>query len=114
MELEHFQAGEVKEPENGAIAYCYQLKRSINLLIRKCPYCGKKHYHGNGGDKTKPELGSRGPHCSWANLRKAGWTEDKLPPDYILVLESDDIKSNDKEYQYEINKNESNEIPPSN
>jgi hypothetical protein len=34
-------------------------------VIRGCPFCFKRHYHGAGGAEDDPRqfLGSRAPHC---------------------------------------------------
>ena len=29
-----------------------------------CPFCGKFHWHGSGGDNTKSKYGTRVPHCT--------------------------------------------------
>ena len=31
-----------------------------------CPFCGKVHVHGSGGDFTKEDYGYRVPHCGAA------------------------------------------------
>src|SRR4051812_27851107 len=32
------------------------------VTVERCPLCGRKHYHGGGGDET-PGLGYRNSHC---------------------------------------------------
>ncbi len=46
------------------------------LTVLRCPYCGRRHYHGGGNGPT-PLLGFRVPHCL-----------DGPHPDYELVLEA--------------------------
>jgi hypothetical protein len=29
-----------------------------------CPFCGRFHWHGSGGDNTKSKYGTRVPHCT--------------------------------------------------
>lgn len=33
------------------------------LTVPLCPYCGRMHQHGGGGDGPSPFLGSRAAHC---------------------------------------------------
>jgi hypothetical protein len=32
------------------------------VVVERCPFCGRKHYHG-GGDGPEPALGHRVAHC---------------------------------------------------
>ncbi len=45
----------------------------FDLVVLKCPYCGRVHLHG-GGNGEQPILGHRLSHC---------W--ERLPRDYELV-----------------------------
>jgi hypothetical protein len=41
-------------------------------MIPKCPYCGKKHWHGAGDDINEVHrfLGDRVAHCTGAGLKQ--------------------------------------------
>ena len=44
-------------------------------VVQKCPYCGKKHYHGAGGKRDNPLtfLGHRVAHCFGPNADNRGY-----------------------------------------
>jgi hypothetical protein len=44
-----------------------------------CPFCGKVHVHGSGGDFTKEDYGYRVPHC-------------RVTEEYRIVSNADTIR----------------------
>ena len=39
-------------------------KEAVWLLkVAPCPFCGKKHTHGGGGNPAAPDYGLRASHC---------------------------------------------------
>ena len=51
----------------------YEHRDGINLVVKKCPYCGEEHWHGKG-------YGHRVAHCTGRQGNSAG---------YILVEPKD-------------------------
>lgn len=45
------------------IARCVRHRDGVSLVVLACPYCGERHWHGNGGD-LHGEPGHRAQHCS--------------------------------------------------
>ena len=42
------------------IVACYRVKDQVTFL---CPFCGKRHWHGAGKDRSKSGDGHRVAHC---------------------------------------------------
>lgn len=36
----------------------------LKQVVIICPFCGKFHWHGSGGDNTETNYGTRVPHCT--------------------------------------------------
>jgi hypothetical protein len=51
-------------------------RRGHTLIVERCPYCGRRHVHGDAGRRERGEHGHRLAHC---RERTAG------NPGYVLV-----------------------------
>lgn len=51
---------EIKSKILPALVVAVDLKQVVII----CPFCGKFHWHGSGGDNTKTKYGTRVPHCT--------------------------------------------------
>jgi predicted RNA-binding Zn-ribbon protein involved in translation (DUF1610 family) len=56
------------------------VRRGRQLVILKCPFCGRRHYHGDA-NKTGPDFGHRLAHCHkpW-RPNDAGYLLFECPP----------------------------------
>jgi len=52
-----------------------------------CPFCGRFHWHGSGGDITKAKYGTRVPHCTEEAARY-----DSHFNDYELITSENTIR----------------------
>jgi hypothetical protein len=52
-----------------------------------CPFCGRFHWHGSGGDNTKSKYGTRVPHCTEDAARY-----DSHFNDYELITSENTIR----------------------
>jgi hypothetical protein len=61
-------------PDEAPEVEAHLSKNGVHLVVKDCPYCGKKHLHGAGENPERPSYGHRVPHCEPVYSRKYPWS----------------------------------------